>query len=328
MRHLSDVRSLREQLADDVRTGLTGRRKALPPKYFYDARGSALFERITGLPEYYLTRAEAQILRARAGDIVRETRPVELVELGSGSARKTRLLLDAMHDVGTGSRYVALDVSEAALRGAADRLAADLPWLEVDGLVGDFRRDLPAIPRSGRRLLVFLGSTIGNLDRGERAALLEQVALALHGGDHFLLGVDLVKDPSVLRAAYDDRAGVTAAFNRNLISVLNRELGAQLPPDAFEHVARYDEHRASIEMSLRASRDISATFPDLRITVRFTAGEELHTESSYKFTRSQVVDELAGAGLRLQRWDTDRRGRFALALARPVDQNAGLQPAP
>ncbi|MBW3579174.1 MAG: L-histidine N(alpha)-methyltransferase [Actinobacteria bacterium] len=294
-----------------------GPRKALPPKYFYDARGSALFERITGLPEYYLTRAEAEILRAQAHDLVREIRPVELVELGSGSSRKTRLLLDAMHDVGTGSRYVALDVSEAALRDAADRLTADLPWLTVDGLVGDFRRDVPAIPRSGRRLLVFLGSTIGNLNPGERAALLEQVALALHRDDHFLLGVDLVKDPSVLRAAYDDRAGVTAAFNCNLISVLNRELGAELPLDAFEHVARYDEDRASIEMSLRASREISARFADLGITVTFTAGEELHTESSYKFTRSQVVAELSGAGLRLQRWETDRRARFALALARP-----------
>ncbi|MDP8962046.1 MAG: L-histidine N(alpha)-methyltransferase [Actinomycetota bacterium] len=315
--HLSPPRELRDELAEDVRAGLTAARKSLPPKYFYDARGSALFEEITRLPEYYLTRAETAILERQAGAIVAEAAPIELVELGSGSSRKTRLLLEAMHRRApvVPPRYVPLDVSHTALREAAEAIAHDYPWLEIEAVVGDFQRDIAALPRRGRRLIAFLGSTIGNLERDERSVFLKRIAGLLAPGDRFLLGVDLMKDVAALEAAYDDAAGLTAAFNRNLLAVLNRELGSDLPLDAFEHVARYDRERACIDMFLRASREVVATFPELELTVRFTPGEELHTEVSCKFSRPQVTQELGDAGLALERWLTDHDNRFALVLA-------------
>ncbi len=315
MTQLSPAADWRSALADDVRAGLTAMPKRLPPKYFYDARGSALFEDITRLPEYYLTRAETEILIDAADAIVRRIRPVELVELGSGSSRKTRLLLEAMHRHRTGSRYAPLDVSEDALVGAADALGADYDWLQFDGFVGDFTRDLGRLPRRGPRLVAFLGSTIGNFGPAARATLLAGLHAGLGDGDRFLLGVDLVKDRATLEAAYDDAAGVTAEFNRNLLHVLNRELGADFPVDAFEHVAFYDQGSARVEMHLRAGHALRVTFPSLGLEVAFAVGETLHTEISCKFTRPQVERELATAGLRLDAWHEDAERRFALALA-------------
>lgn len=315
MTRLSPRADRTEQLAQDVREGFGAETKWLPPKYFYDARGSELFEEITRLPEYYLTRAEREILESITDGLAGRLRPCELVELGSGSSRKTRLLLEAMHRHRGGRRYAPLDVSSDALEAAATALSSSYPWLEFDGFVGDFTADLPRVPRRGRRLLAFLGSTIGNLDADERAALLEGVAAALRPDDRFLLGVDLVKDPAVLRAAYDDAAGVTAEFNRNMLRVLNRELGAGIPLDAFAHVAVYDPDHARIEMRLRALRDLTIDFPTLELEVGFAAGEELRTEISCKFTREGVERELAGAGLRLESWHEDAAHRFACAMA-------------
>jgi L-histidine N-alpha-methyltransferase len=315
MTRLSPTSDWRSELADDVRAGLTATPKRLPPKYFYDARGSALFEAITRLPEYYLTRAETEILIDAADAIVQRIQPVELIELGSGSSRKTRLLLEAMHRHRSGHRYAPLDFSEDALAGAADALASDYEWLQFDGFVGDFTQDLRRVPRHGRRLVAFLGSTIGNFTPAERAELLGGVAAGLADGDHFLLGVDLVKGRATLQAAYNDADGVTAEFNRNLLHVLNRELDADVPVEAFQHVAFYDERNAWIEMRLRAHQALTLTFPTLDLRVRFAAGEELHTEISCKFTRPQVERELQAAGLKLKVWHEDPERRFALALS-------------
>jgi L-histidine N-alpha-methyltransferase len=328
MTTLSPPADRTQQLADDVRRGLGATPKWLPPKWFYDARGSELFEQITRLPEYYLTRAEREILEAITDGLAERLRPDELVELGSGSSRKTRLLLEAMHRHRGGRRYAPLDVSDDALQGAAAALTSSYPWLDFEGFVGDFTADLPKVPRRGRRLLAFLGSTIGNLDPRQRAALLAGVAAALRPEDRFLLGVDLVKDPAVLRAAYDDAAGVTAEFNRNLLRVLNRELGAGIPLDAFEHVAVYDQRHARIEMRLRAGRDLRVRFPTLDLEVAFAAGEELRTEISSKFTREVVERELAAAGLRLGSWHTDGQRRFAVALASRGELRSPLEAPP
>ncbi len=316
MTRLSPRTDWREQLADDVRAGLTATPRQLPPKYFYDARGSELFELITRLPEYYLTRAESEILEALTDTLAARLRPGELVELGSGSSRKTRLLLEAMQRHSGGRRYAPLDVSEDALEGAAKALTGDYPWLEFEGFVGDFTADLPRVPRRGRRLLAFLGSTIGNLDPSERAALLRGVAAALAPGDRFLLGVDLVKERSVLEAAYDDAAGVTAEFNRNMLHVLNAELEAGIPVEAFEHVAVYDRTLSRVEMWLRAREPLTLRFASLDLEVHFEAGEALRTEISCKFTRPAVERELAAAGLALESWHEDAGHRFACALAR------------
>ncbi|HWB72975.1 MAG TPA: L-histidine N(alpha)-methyltransferase, partial [Egibacteraceae bacterium] len=312
------LRGALDGMSDSQLLFLTAVPKTLPPKWFYDARGSALFERITRLPEYYQTRTETAILEAVVDEVAAAVGPAEIVELGSGSSRKTRLLLEAMHARCGGERYVAFDVSEEALRAAGRALRADYPWLEVHGVVGDFDRHLADIPgRDARRLVAFLGSTIGNLHPDRQRPFLHQVAgLLTHPDDGLLLGVDLVKDPATLRAAYDDAAGVTAAFNRNVLHVINRELDADLPVDAFAHVARWRAECSWIEMALRADREVAATIGAIDLPVRFAAGEEVRTEISCKFTRDGVQAVLADAGLALARWDTDRDGRFALALAR------------
>jgi L-histidine N-alpha-methyltransferase len=307
----------REQLERDVVQGLTADPKWLPPKYFYDARGSELFEDITELPEYYQTRTETSILDRVMPELIRQTAPAEVVEIGSGSSRKTRLLLEAMHQLGCGDLYVPFDVSSDALVAAAAALTQDYPWLRVDGVVGDFEQHLEAIPRKGRALVVFLGSTIGNLNFDAQPHFLSSVARSLRPADAFLLGVDLVKDAATLEAAYDDAAGVTAAFNRNVLTVLNRELNADFDTDAFTHVARYDVAESRIEILLRADREMVVTFPTLDLRVSFAAGEEMQTEISCKYTREVVEGLLSGAGLRLTRWDTDERDRFAVALAVP-----------
>ncbi len=314
---ITTPRSLREQLEQDVLRGLTGPEKWLPPTYFYDARGSALFEEITGLDEYYPTRAETEILEAVADDWVAAVGPDEVVELGSGSSHKTRLLLEAMDRAGSGDRYVPIDVSETALAEAGERLGEAYAWLDVHGLVADFHEDLGRIPRSGDRLVAFLGSTIGNLDRTARQGFLGDVRGLLRDRDRLLLGVDLVKDPDVLVAAYDDARGVTAAFNRNMLHVVNRELSADLPVDDFDHVARWNADEERIEMRLRASRAMTAHLPTLDLDVTFREGEELLTELSCKFRREGLARELAAAGLTIERWHTDRQERFGCALIAP-----------
>jgi len=308
-------------LRADARSGLTATPKSLPPKWFYDAQGSALFEKITELPEYYPTRAERSILRAAAPEIAALSKASSLVELGSGSSEKTRLLLSALRDAGTLRAYVPVDVSESALAGAGDALAAEYPELAVHAVVADFGQDL-GIPDGsagdGPRLVAFLGSTIGNMVPAERAEFLRRVRAGLAPGDTFLLGTDLVKDPAVLVPAYDDAAGVTAAFNKNVLAVLNAELGADFDLDAFEHVAVWDAEHEWVEMRLRATSAQTVRVRDLGLTVSFAAGEEMRTEVSAKFREAGVRAELAAAGLEMRSWWTDAAGQFGLSLAFPA----------
>ncbi|WP_282692684.1 L-histidine N(alpha)-methyltransferase [Streptomyces sp. CC208A] len=300
-------------LRADVLHGLTRSPKELPPKWFYDARGSELFDEITRLPEYYPTRAEREILVARAPEIAAATGARTLVELGSGSSEKTRFLIDAL--LPGLAAYVPVDVSESALTGAAEALLADRPELRVHALVADFTQGIVLPETPGPRLVAFLGGTIGNLLPDERRAFLRSVRSMTAPGDAFLLGTDLVKDESTLVAAYDDAAGVTAEFNKNVLAVIDRELGADADPDDFEHVARWDREREWIEMRLRARHALTVKIPDLDLVVPFAAGEELRTEVSAKFRQEGVRAELAEAGLELARWWTDDEGRFALSLA-------------
>ena len=300
-----------EALRADVRRGLTATPKSLPPKWFYDSRGSQLFDEITRLPEYYPTRAEASILVERAGEIAAAADADTLVELGSGTSTKTRVLLDAMD----AKRYVPFDVSESTLRDAGLALEADYPGLEVHGVVGDFERHLGLLPRGGRRLVLFLGGTIGNLAPAERAKFLGEVAGGMTPGDGLLLGTDLVKDPARLVAAYDDAAGVTAEFNKNVLRVLNESLAADFDVDRFEHVACWNESDEWIEMRLRSVCPQSVLVRGLGLSVDFADGEELRTEISSKFRRAGVEAELAAAGLSLKEWWTDAAGDFALSLS-------------
>ncbi|WP_405792789.1 L-histidine N(alpha)-methyltransferase [Streptomyces sp. NBC_01506] len=311
------TRTLPEDATDaalraDVLHGLTRSPKSLPPKWFYDARGSELFEEITALDEYYPTRAEREILLARAPEIAAATGARTLVELGSGSSEKTRHLLDALPLL---RGYVPVDVSESALTGAADSLLAERPDLHVHALIADFTKEMELPQMPGPRLIAFLGGTIGNLLPAERAAFLASVRALLAPGDALLLGTDLVKEESVLVRAYDDASGVTAAFNKNVLAVVDRELGADFDPADFDHVARWDREQQWIEMRLRARRALTVKIPELDLLVTFEAGEELRTEVSAKFTQGRVRTELAGAGMELTHWWTDEAGRFALSLA-------------
>ncbi|HEX8093506.1 L-histidine N(alpha)-methyltransferase [Jatrophihabitans sp.] len=304
-----------DELAADARAGLTSTAKSLPPRWFYDARGSELFEQITDLPEYYPTRTETQILQAHAGDIAAAA-PVEtVIELGSGSSTKTQLLLDAWQRTGTLRRVITLDVSASALAEAAVALSARYPTVEVQPVRADFTRHLDGLAKSGRTAVVFLGSTIGNLDPAERAAFFGAVRSALDPGDVLLLGTDLVKPAEILVPAYDDAAGITAAFNLNVLQVLNRELGGDLPIEAFDHRAVWNPADERIEMRLRAGREIRARLDRIGLDVHFDAGEELLTEISSKFRRDGITAELAMAGLNLTHWWTDPAGYFALSLS-------------
>jgi len=308
-------------LADDVLDGLTRPFKELPPKHFYDARGAELFDRICELPEYYPTRAERAILEASSRQLVAATGAAELVELGSGTAAKTRILLCAMADAGTLRRYVPVDVTESMVRRTAEELAATFPGLAVHGIVGDFERHLGHVPppeEGAPRVVAFLGGTIGNFTPGSRRRFLRALRRLLRPGvDHLLLGTDLVKDPAVLEAAYDDGAGVTAEFNRNVLRVVNRELDADFDVDAFEHVAFFDREREWVELRLRAQRRMVVHVGALGLEVPFAAREELRTEISAKFTRERLAGDLAAAGLALERVLTDPEDRFALSLSTP-----------
>ncbi|MEO0324877.1 MAG: L-histidine N(alpha)-methyltransferase [Myxococcota bacterium] len=303
-------------LAADVREGLAEPPRSLPPKHFYDARGARLFDAICDTPEYYPTRTEEALLREVAPRVIARTKATDLVELGSGAARKTRLLLEAMLAVGP-ARYVPVDVAREMLAESAKALLSDYPELSVHGLVADYDQPfLAALPEDeGGRLVAFLGSTIGNFTHDEGAAFLGRVASQMRGADFLLLGVDLVKDPEVLHAAYNDAQGLTAAFNRNVLDVVNRELEADFAPEAFDHVAFYDAETQQVEMHLEARRPMSVRLKALELDVDLDAGERIHTEISRKFTPESAERLLADAGLVLAEWWTDPQGYYALALA-------------
>jgi L-histidine N-alpha-methyltransferase len=305
-------------IEEDVRRGLTISPKDIPPKWFYDDRGSELFDAITRLPEYYPTRREREILRNHAPDIVELSRADTLVELGSGTSEKTRILLDAMRASGRLRRFVPFDVSKQTLHDAAAAIEKEYPGIDVQPVVGDFTIDLETIPRRGRRLVAFLGGTIGNLLPDARRHFLRDVAGMLGPNDTLLIGTDLVKDAHRLVAAYDDAQGVTAEFNKNVLAVMNRELDASFELDAFEHVAMWDDEREWIEMRLRSTRPQTVELRAIDMEVEFAAGEEMRTEVSAKFRRERVENELRAAGMELVAWWTDAAGDFALSLARRV----------
>ena len=304
-----------EALRRDVRDGLTQTPKSLPPKWFYDSVGSDLFDQITRLPEYYPTRTEAQILRERSAEIAAASGADTLVELGSGTSEKTRMLLDALRDSGSLRRFIPFDVDASVLEAAGSAIEKEYPGIEIDAVCGDFEEHLGKIPRVGRRLVVFLGSTIGNLTPGPRADFLAALAQTLQPGDSLLLGTDLVKDTDRLVAAYDDSAGVTATFNRNVLAVVNRELDADFDLDAFEHVAKWNADEERIEMWLRANQAQRVVVNTLDLTIDFADGEQMLTEVSCKFRPDGVAAELAAAGLRRTHWWTDPAGDFGLSLS-------------
>ncbi len=305
------------RMADEVRAGLRMRPlPELPSKYFYDDRGSALFDEITRLPEYYQTRTEEGILETIAQEVVDLVQPSELCELGSGVGRKVRLILDAMARRGLLERCVLLDISEGFLVESARQLDAAYPDLAVRGVVGDFLEDLPALGPGGERLALFLAGTIGNLHPDLVPPFLRALARQLDPDDSFLLGLDLVKDEVRLHAAYNDSAGVTAEFNRNILRVVNAHLGADFEPEAFEHVAFYDRAHAWIEMRLRATRDMRVSIPGAGMDVAYRRGDEIRTELSCKYTRASLEALLSGTGLRVEGWYTDPEELFASALLR------------
>ena len=303
-------------LADDARRGLTASQKTIPPKYFYDARGSELFEQITEQPEYYQTSTELGILERVSALIVDRVRPTALIEFGSGSASKTRVLLDEMRRAGRLEAYGMLDVSESASRAAADALVRDYPRLQVECVIADFDRPQP-IPFPGkRRLLVFLGSTIGNFELEQARPFFRRHAERMTDDDAFLIGFDLAKDVETLELAYNDAAGVTEQFNKNMLTVLNRELGANFDLDQFDHRAFYNDSATRIEMHLRSRSRQRVSVIDLDLEVEFKAGETLRTELSHKYTRRSVEALLEEGNLALDMWETDPDGKFALGLAR------------
>ena len=304
-----------EALRGDVREGLSQSPKTLPPKWFYDSVGSDLFDQITRLPEYYPTRAEAEILKARSAEIAVASGADTLVELGSGTSEKTRTLLDALRDSGSLRRFIPFDVDASVLTAAGAAIEKEYPGVEIEAVCGDFEEHLGKIPSVGRRLIAFLGSTIGNLTPGPRAAFLASVSETMNPGDTLLLGTDLVKDTDRLVRAYDDAAGVTAQFNRNVLAVVNRELAADFDLAAFEHVARWNPDEERIEMWLKSTRAQRVHIDALDLDVDFADGEEMLTEVSSKFTRSRVDEELLAAGLRRTHWWTDEAGDFGLSLA-------------
>jgi L-histidine Nalpha-methyltransferase len=306
-----------DSMAEEVRDGLSREPRELPPKYFYDRRGSELFDRITSLPEYYPTRCERSILNRHAPEIVQATGAEELVELGSGTASKTRALLFAMAGVGTLRRYVPFDVAEAVVEQCAAELVELYPGLSVHGVIGEFERHLDCLPDGERRLFAFLGGTIGNLYPAERAHFLERVRDLLEPSDRLLIGIDLVKDPEVIEGAYNDSRGVTAEFNRNVLRVVNDGLAGNFEPDAFEHVAFFDPVESWVEMRLRAEGEQRVRLEGAGLELTIADGEEIRTEISAKFTPAQIARELGDAGMKPEAFYTDPEGLFGLSLASP-----------
>jgi L-histidine N-alpha-methyltransferase len=306
---------LEAAMREDVLRGLTATPKFLPPKWHYDARGSALFDEITRLPEYYLTRCERAILEAHSAEIAESAAADTLIELGSGTSAKTRLLLSAMSEAGTLGRFVPFDVDGETLRAAADAIRGEFPGLAVHAVVGDFERHLPLLPRGGRRMVAFLGSTIGNLNLAVRRRFLADLAGALATDDSLLIGVDLVKSPERILAAYDDPGGVTAAFSRNVLCIVNARLGADFDPESFDHVPRWDAEHEWVDIRLRSRTAQAVRIERLDLEVAFTEGEEIHTEISAKFRRERLATELAGAGFEVRRWWTDPKDEFGVVLA-------------
>jgi L-histidine N-alpha-methyltransferase len=306
--------------ANDVRRGLLADPRALPPKYFYDARGSELFDRICELPEYYPTRTEESILARHGADIVEAADAAALVELGSGSSQKTEHLLRPLLARRGEALYVPMDFSESAVREASVRLIGEYPGLRVHGMIGDFEKHLGGLPEADGRLFAFLGGTIGNFKPDRMLFFLKRLANLLNPSDSLLVGVDLVKDHDVLEAAYDDSAGVTAEFNKNVLASINKNLGANFDLDGFEHVAFFDAENSWIEMRLRSTRKQVVRIAALDVTLSFADGDEIRTEISRKFRREAFIRDLSAAGMRLREWYTDDQARFALALAVPKSQ--------
>jgi L-histidine Nalpha-methyltransferase len=307
-----------DSMADEVREGLSRELKELPPKYFYDGRGSELFDRITELPEYYPTRCERAILNRRAPVIVDLAEANELVELGSGSASKTRALLFAMAGAGMLERYLPMDVSESVVQRSAEELAEIYPGINVHGVVGDFEQHLASVPAGDHPLVAFLGGTIGNFYPDARARFLAHVRELLSHGGRLLIGIDLVKDVEIVEAAYNDSAGVTAEFNRNVLHAINRELDADFDADAFEHVAFFDEQNSWIEMRLRALGQQRVSIPGADFELVLADGEEIRTEISTKFTQERLAAELSRAGMQIEAFFTDADSYFGLTLAAPA----------
>lgn len=327
-REISQVRKARAEheatalMAGEVREGLTAARPWLPCKYFYDDRGSDLFDQITRLPEYYQTRTEEALLESIADEVIAAARPRELCELGSGVGRKIRLLLDSMRRAELLRSCVVFDINEHFLSRSVDELTRAYPGVKVNGIVGDFSKDLSAIGKGGGRMTIFLAGTVGNLHPSEVPVFFRRVAGTLEAGDHFLVGVDLVKEKARLEAAYNDAEGVTALFNLNILEVLNRKLGADFDVASFEHVAFYDEANAWIEMRLRAMKPSSVSIPAADLSLRFARGDEIRTEISCKYTRESLAALLPGTGLSIARWFTDPERLFALGLLRKDDGRA------
>jgi L-histidine Nalpha-methyltransferase len=309
-------------MPEEVRIGLSGTPKRLPPKFFYDEAGSILFEQITELPEYYPTRAERDLLQEISAELMADLRPQQVVELGSGSSYKTRQLLSAPSAPDHLETYVPFDVSETIVQEASQELVVEYPFLSIHGVIGDFNKHLGHIPETaGRRLVLFLGGTIGNLDPAERVAFLRDVAELLGPGDRLLIGMDLVKAPHIIEAAYNDSAGVTAAFNRNMLHFLNRSLDGDFQPDAFEHHSFFNQEESRIEMHLVPRTPQIVTIGGLDMSITFTPEDSLWTECSYKFTEKSLGEMLADAGLALERFYTndDPDRLFGLALVGPLD---------
>ena len=309
------VRRSREQMLRDVADGLSKSPKQLSPKYFYDERGSELFEEITQLPEYYLTRAERQLLEQRITAIIRSVRPCSLVELGAGSATKTRIILDAMRTNGCAECYVPVDVSRDFLEATAVQLRSDYPDVEILPVVSDITEPFLLPPVASPTLVAFLGSTIGNFSRDQAVRMLTHIAREMSPGDKFLLGADLIKDPAVIDRAYNDSRGVTAAFNLNILERLNRELGADFPISEYQHRAFYSSDLHRVEMHLIAGRGHEVTIPEVGV-FSLQKGESIRTELSYKYDRAMLEDILTSSGLALETWMPADDGAFVLALAR------------
>lgn len=306
-------------LAEDVSTGLFAQPRSLPPKYFYDERGSRLFDRICDQPEYYPTRTESALLRDTAADIVALTRPQCILELGSGTSRKTRHLLDACSMLGARPIYAPFDVCDEILVASGEALSLDYRWLDVQPMVGDYTAGLGNLPRRAERILfVFLGGTIGNFTARESADFLAELRTVMRPGDSLLLGADRVKEPNLLHAAYNDDAGYTAAFNLNVLGVLNRELGADFALDGFAHYAHFNPHESRIEMHLVALAQQRVRFRGLAAALDFAEGDHILTEISRKFSRGELETNLAAAGFVITRHFEARQPRFSLVLARPA----------